>query len=348
MDADTPILPPLKSPPRHPAPLSPLQTVLSGLPADDKLQAGRPVKRSRLTEGSHDRTTTNESYAASAATALPAATRAGAHAVTPAGSDSNGGSEDRALAARGRPYGVLTTNSSSPSHGEYSLPAQGSERGGTAGRAGLRGSVDESQSNDWEAVVEMYTTGKGTEDGVALKMITKGDGRRVSDRKLLEKRRTIGKTYECLGVERFEAAIGYKWENGVRRKQKMYHVISRCRVVNAMRKAGESIPADVGELTHLIDERIAHKELLKEASKSGVAAGRRLSLGSGLAAAAGLRVSTSSGGLDSSAARAQTSGVESSSGGVHARGEDARRKDGNLEGMRQDGTRGDRTPSQFR
>lgn len=206
------------------------------------------------------------------------------------GSDSNCGSvsDDRGiglgLVGRGAKQDghgieriVPATNSSSPSNGEYTLGLrnEGGLRGeggfdrSSSGPGGVRGNkVEESQSNDWEAVVDMYTTGKGTEDGLALKMITKGDGRRVSDRKLLEKRRTIGKTYECLGAERFEAAIGYKWENGVRRKQKMYHVISRCRVVNAMRKAGEAIPTDFNKLTTLIDERLAQKEAMKEAGKA--------------------------------------------------------------------------------
>lgn len=186
---------------------------------------------------------------------------------------------------------VPATNSSSPSNGEYPVPGGRNDAYDRSSIGpGPRGprNVDESQSNDWEAVVEMYTTGKGTEDGVALKMITKGDGRRVSDRKLLEKRRTIGKTYECLGAERFEAAIGYKWENGVRRKQKMYHVISRCRVVNAMRKAGEPVPPDFAKLTALIDERIAEKEALKEAGKSGAAAAAANASG-GAAGGVGLR-----------------------------------------------------------
>eukprot|EP00178_Gracilaria_changii_P001311 TRINITY_DN1183_c0_g1_i1.p1 TRINITY_DN1183_c0_g1~~TRINITY_DN1183_c0_g1_i1.p1 ORF type:complete len:379 (+),score=63.46 TRINITY_DN1183_c0_g1_i1:1987-3123(+) len=124
--------------------------------------------------------------------------------------------------------------------------------------------VDESSLNDWEAVVEMYLHGTGAPDGVPLREICKGDGRRVHDRKLLEKRRTIGKTYELLGAPRFEAAIGYRWENGMRRKQKMYNVISRCRIVNAMRKAGEAIPDDFGTLTNLIDTRLREKERAKE------------------------------------------------------------------------------------
>lgn len=224
-------------------------------------------------------------------------------ATPAAGSESQSAAEDRVTAlARGSPYGiperaVATTNSSSPSRSEYPVVSrtEGFERNNTsAGNARVVKSADESQSNDWEAVVEMYTTGKGTEDGVALKLITKGDGRRVSDRKLLEKRRTIGKTYECLGVERFERAIGYKWENGVRRKQKMYHVISRCRVVNAMRKAGERIPTDCEELTRLINCRIAEKEALKAgmarrggAGGSGVGS-NRLDSGGGVGLGSGM------------------------------------------------------------
>lgn len=130
--------------------------------------------------------------------------------------------------------------------------------------------VDDVASNDWEAVVDMYLTGRGTSDGVALKAITKGDGRRVSDRKLLEKRRTIGKTYESLRRAAFEYAIGYRTENGIRRKQKMYHVISRCRVLNAMRKMGEPIPTDPVTLHAVIDTRLREKELVKEAAKVSV------------------------------------------------------------------------------
>lgn len=236
------------------------------------------------------------------------------------GSDSNcaSGSDDRGgLSMRGTGTAtiMLATNSSSPSHGDNSMVLQsnqgndGMERysSGTGGISGVgTGSVrtvgvrnvEESHSNDWEAVVNMYTTGRGTEDGVALKMITKGDGRRVADRKLLEKRRTIGKTYEWLGRERFEGAIGYKWENGVRRKQKMYHVISRCRAVNAMRKNGDQIPGDVNQLTMLIDEHIAKKEAMKEAGKAAGTSNRRLGMagGVGMGHASGI---PTSGGHDS-------------------------------------------------
>lgn len=110
----------------------------------------------------------------------------------------------------------------------------------------------------------MYLHGTGTPDGVPLRDICKGDGRRVHDRKLLEKRRTIGKTYELLGALRFEAAIGYRWENGIRRKQKMYNVISRCRIVNAMRKSGETIPEDAATLAEMIELRLREKERAKE------------------------------------------------------------------------------------
>lgn len=231
--------------------LAPLQQTIppmTGLPAGEEGRNGRPVKRTRLAgEGR--------------GVGLLGGGREGER-VGP------GVSEDRAAGGKGFAVDGVgrNGNSSSPSHGDYI--GSGFERG-TVGRAR---NVDEAQSNDWEVVVDMYQTGKGTEDGVALKMITKGDGRRVADRKLLEKRRTIGKTYECLGAERFEAAIGYKWENGVRRKQKMYHVISRCRVVNAMRKAGEPIPMEHEKLTGLIDERIAEKEAQKEAGKNALAA----------------------------------------------------------------------------
>lgn len=113
--------------------------------------------------------------------------------------------------------------------------------------------------NDWEHVVAMYLTGEGTPDGRPLRDITRGDGRRVEDRKLLEKRRTIGKTYEKLGRETFEKSLGYKQDGKYRRKQKMYHVIARCRIVNALRKAGEPLPSDPDELTALIDRKLLEK-----------------------------------------------------------------------------------------
>lgn len=121
------------------------------------------------------------------------------------------------------------------------------------------GPESELMMNDWEHVVQMYLTGEGTPDGRPLRDITRGDGRRVEDRKLLEKRRTIGKTYERLGKELFERSIGYKMDGKYRRKQKMYHVIARCRIVNGLRKAGEPLPTDAEQLTALIDQRLIEK-----------------------------------------------------------------------------------------
>jgi hypothetical protein len=113
--------------------------------------------------------------------------------------------------------------------------------------------------NDWEHVVAMYMTGHGTPDGRPLRSIAKGHGHKVEDRKLLEKRRTIGKTYEILGKERFERAIGYTHESGEKRKRKMYHVIARCRIVNAIRKANGDLPEDPVDLDNLISYQISLK-----------------------------------------------------------------------------------------
>lgn len=244
------------------------------------------------------------------------------------------------------------TNNGSPSCAEYQV------QGGRVGsmemkdhmmsQSGIRTRTsDETQVNDWEAVVDMYNTGRGTEDGVALKMITKGDGRRVSDRKLLEKRRTIGKTHETLGAERFEAAIGYKWENEARRKQKMYHVISRCRVVNAMRKANEPIPSDHGELTAIIDERIAQKEALKEAGKTqgptgGNGAGGGVVAGQGRGADGGYSGMGAPPSHSPGSGSAPTSsgiggGVSSSRNGRGEMGEDEEERSGSRERERERG-----------
>lgn len=127
------------------------------------------------------------------------------------------------------------------------------------------GSAEHENLNDWEHVVAMYMTGQGTPDGRPLKNLTKNDGTRVEDRKLLEKRRTIGKTYEKLGKALFEHAIGYKIDEntGLRKKQKMYHVIARCRVVNAIRKEGGHLPTDPDCLERLISQRIAQKSEMK-------------------------------------------------------------------------------------
>lgn len=130
----------------------------------------------------------------------------------------------------------------------------------------------EGNANDWEAVVRMYLTGEGTHDGIPLKDTPRGPTahRQDGDRKLLEKRRTIGKTYEKLGKDKFEYAIGYKIEKltGFRKKQKMYHVIARCRIVSQLRKGGIAIPEDAVELEKLITERLALKQESKGAEQS--------------------------------------------------------------------------------
>ena len=285
IDNDPPTLAPLKN--------TTIGSQISPLHHDsDKLENTRPMKRSRISSvpstsmGLAD-ISTSHGHGSTNVLNNPSTTPVGTSTFGGVGptSESNcgSGSDDRGGLSRrntsggvsyGADRGMHVTNSSSPSRGEYSI-AHGRNEGFERNSAGMgtmiRGhrNIEEAQSNDWEVVFEMYTTGKGTEDGIALKSITKGDGRRVADRKLLEKRRTIGKTYERLGGKRFEAAIGYKWENGIRRKQKMYHVINRCRVVNAMHKNGEQIPEDCDELTALIDQRIAAKEAIKEAGKMG-------------------------------------------------------------------------------
>jgi hypothetical protein len=115
--------------------------------------------------------------------------------------------------------------------------------------------------NDWEHVISMYFTGQGTPDGRPLKSIVKGEGHKILDRKLLEKRRTIGKTYETLGKQLFDRAIGYTFESGQRRKRKMYQVIARCRAVNAIRKDDLQckVPEDPDELDSLISYYISQK-----------------------------------------------------------------------------------------
>lgn len=116
--------------------------------------------------------------------------------------------------------------------------------------------------NDWERVVAMYMTGAGAPDGKPLRDIKRGCGTRVDDRKLLEKRRTIGKTYERLGRVAFERAIGYTNDRGQRRKQRMYQVIARCRVVSKLYKTGEALPDDPDKLAELIEKRLAEKVAL--------------------------------------------------------------------------------------
>lgn len=121
----------------------------------------------------------------------------------------------------------------------------------------------ELQANDWEHAVAMYITGEGTADGVPLRDIARGDGRRVEDRKLLEKRRTIGKTYVRLGRGLFERTIGYKIEGNHRRKQRMYLVIARCRVISQLCRNGSPIPTNPDELSKLIENKLAEKAARK-------------------------------------------------------------------------------------
>lgn len=179
--------------------------------------------------------------------------------------------------------GVMTAKSSSPSDeavqqsspyfsvgasasgAQYStLQSSSTNTFGTVG--------DQENNNDWEYIVNMYLTGQGTADGIPLRDKPKGPGsnRQDGDRKMLEKRRTIGKTYEKLGKELFELAIGYRKDEatGARRKQRMYHVIARCRVVNQMRKSLQEIPADGEELSRIIDERIAEKQQIKRGEEA--------------------------------------------------------------------------------
>lgn len=126
----------------------------------------------------------------------------------------------------------------------------------------------ENNMNDWEFVVDMYQQGIGTPDGRPLKEHSKSEGV-FADRKLLEKRRTIGKTYEKLGKELFENAIGYKVDevSGERKKQRMYHVIARCRAVNAIRKAGGDIPTDSVALDRLLDAHLRRKKEMKYSAR---------------------------------------------------------------------------------
>lgn len=139
--------------------------------------------------------------------------------------------------------------------------------------------VDDLQALDWEYVVKMYLTGEGTVDGRPLRDMKRGSGagsgnsagaasenvgqERSVDRKKLEKQKTVGKTFEALGRETFEKAVGYKYEGNSRRKQRMYQVIARCRIISGMRKQGEPIPEDADELAALIDRRLYRKEAAK-------------------------------------------------------------------------------------
>lgn len=109
----------------------------------------------------------------------------------------------------------------------------------------------------------MFLTGRATPDIVDLYVTPNGDGRRVSDRKVLEKRRTMGETNDSLGRMAIEYAIRYRTENEIRRKRKMYHVISRCRALNEMRKLGEPIRRNHVTLSTVDDMRLREKKLVK-------------------------------------------------------------------------------------
>jgi len=112
------------------------------------------------------------------------------------------------------------------------------------------------QLNDWESIVSMYYTGKGTLDGKPLKFLRRGEESLGVDRKTLEKRRTLGKVYDTLGRTLFENTIGYKKSGD---KRKMYQVVNRCRVVNQLLKTGAPIPKDSKILSDFIDARILDK-----------------------------------------------------------------------------------------
>lgn len=183
-------------------------------------------------------------------------------------------------AAGSSSHDVHTANSSTPSEedcgvtqriGGSTADAGSQEQYQTSSTHAYSGAVEHENMNDWEHVVAMYLTGQGTSDGRPLRSLTKNDGSRVEDRKLLEKRRTIGKTYEKLGKALFEHAIGYKIDEntGLRKKQKMYHVIARCRVVNAIRKEGGQLPADPDDLERLITQRIAQKTEMRLLQSEG-------------------------------------------------------------------------------
>lgn len=119
--------------------------------------------------------------------------------------------------------------------------------------------------NDWECVVKMYFYGQGTADGIPLRDIEKysRSNGQVKTRKMLEKQRSIGETYEHLGKELFESAIGYQKHRitGRKRKLRVYEALERCRVVKRMRKLHHEIPADGEELSRMIDLRISEKHL---------------------------------------------------------------------------------------
>jgi len=111
---------------------------------------------------------------------------------------------------------------------------------------------------DWENIVSMYLTGRGTRTGVPLRDIKRGDTLEdtTCDRKLLEKRRTIGRAYEKLekiAKGLFGKTIGY---TRFGTKARMYQVVKKCRAVNQLVKQGIQLPDNSEQLEQLIAERI--------------------------------------------------------------------------------------------
>jgi hypothetical protein len=113
--------------------------------------------------------------------------------------------------------------------------------------------------NDWEQVVAVYMPQRRSNKGQGSTASAQRDIDSVEDRKILEKRRTICKVYHSLGRERFERAIGFKLELGQRIKRRMYHVLARCRAVNAIRKRSGHLPEDPINLDKLITDHIARR-----------------------------------------------------------------------------------------
>lgn len=110
---------------------------------------------------------------------------------------------------------------------------------------------------DWEHVLEMYMTGKGTPDGVPLRTLRRGEGavynNAIRGRKLLEKYRTIGRAHERLGKKMFREIIGV---NRFGMKCKMYIVVDKCRAINQLAKKGVRFPDNTCEVEKLIEEQM--------------------------------------------------------------------------------------------
>ena len=122
---------------------------------------------------------------------------------------------------------------------------------------------------DWEHMVKMYFTGEGTVDGKLIQNQKRGKGNKLEDRKQLEKKRTLGKTFEMLGRQNFEQKIGYKRVGNRRQKRKIHQVLARCRIASGVKKSNPkfSLPQNIEELTLRIDRGISEKENEKETRK---------------------------------------------------------------------------------